>query len=72
MSMAYGAEEGRGKRRNATARRKQSTTRGYPNGETRPRGNARSSVNESIVHEKTTRGIETSQYPEEKKIRMIP
>ena len=30
-------------------------------------GNAQSSMNESIVHEKGTRGSETSKYPEEKK-----
>ena len=29
--------------------------------------NVPSSVNESIVHEKGTRGTETSKYPEEKK-----
>ena len=31
------------------------------------RGNARSSMDESIVHERGTRGSETSKYPEEKK-----
>ena len=31
------------------------------------RGNARSPVDESIVHEEGTRGSETSKYPEEKK-----
>ena len=31
------------------------------------RGNARSPMNESIVHEEGTRGSETSKYPEEKK-----
>ena len=30
-------------------------------------GNAQSSVDESIVHERGTRGSETSKYPEEKK-----
>ena len=30
-------------------------------------GNAQSSMDESIVHEKDTRGSETSKYPEEKK-----
>ena len=34
--------------------------------------NVPSSVNESIVHEKGTRGTETSKYPEEKKERSIP
>ena len=31
------------------------------------RGNARSPMNEFIVHEEGTRGSETSKYPEEKK-----
>ena len=31
------------------------------------RGNARSPMDESIVHEEGTRGSETSKYPEEKK-----
>ena len=35
-------------------------------------GNAQSSMNESIVHEKGTRGSETSKYPEEKKENSIP
>ena len=30
-----------------------------------------SSMNESIVHEKGTRGTETSKYPEEKKTKVI-
>ena len=36
------------------------------------RGNARSPMNESIVHEEGTRGSETSKYPEEKKENSIP
>ena len=36
------------------------------------RGNARSSMDESIVHERGTRGSETSKYPEEKKENSIP
>ena len=36
------------------------------NGETRLYG-LQSSISESIVHEKGTRGTETSKYPEEKK-----
>ena len=35
------------------------------------RVNNRSSMNESIVHEKGTRGTETSKYPEEKKEKSI-
>ena len=34
--------------------------------------NVPSSVNESIVHEKGTRGTETSKYPEEKKSNEMP
>ena len=34
--------------------------------------NVPSSVNESIVHEKGTRGTETSKYPEEEKENSIP
>ena len=37
-----------------------------------PAGNGLSSVNESIVHEKGTRGTETSKYPEEEKTNVIP
>ena len=37
-ALASGAEEGRGKQRNAAASRKQTTTRGNPNGEIRRRG----------------------------------
>ena len=35
-------------------------------------GNAPSPANESIVCEEGTRGTETSQYPEEKKVKTIP
>ena len=35
-------------------------------------GNAQSSMDESIVHERGTRGSETSKYPEEKKENSIP
>ena len=35
------------------------------------RSNNRSSMNESIVHEKGTRGTETSKYPEEEKEKSI-
>ena len=34
--------------------------------------NGMSSMAEYIGHERATRGIETSQYPEEKKTRVIP
>ena len=34
--LAYRAEEGRSKRRNASGSRKQTTIRGYPNGGTHP------------------------------------
>ena len=35
-------------------------------------GNAQSPMDESIVHEEGTRGTETSQYLEEKKVKTIP
>ena len=34
--------------------------------------NGMSSIGEYIAYERATRGIETSQYPEEKKTRVIP
>ena len=37
-----------------------------------PAGLFLSSMNESIVHEKGTRGTETSKYPEEEKTNVIP
>ena len=70
--MAYRAEEGRRKRRNASGSRTQTTIRGYPNGETQSCGNAWLSTTEYIGCEKKTQGIETSQYLEEKKTKVIP
>ena len=35
-------------------------------------GNAQSPMDEFIVHEEGTRGTETSQYLEEKKVKTIP
>ena len=69
--MALDAEERRGKLRKATGSRKQALIRGCLNGETR-RESCPSSMNESIVHEKGTRGTETSKYPEEEKETSIP
>jgi hypothetical protein len=70
--LAYRAEEGRRKRRNASGSRTQATIRGYPNGETQSCGNAWLSTTEYIGCEKKTQGIETSQYLEEKKTKVIP
>ena len=55
------------KLRGAASRRRAVDVRmGEPGG-----GNAPSPIDESIVYEEGTRGTETSQYPEEKKVRTI-
>ena len=64
--MALDAEERRGKLRKAAVRSKYPLTRRCLNGETRL-SKPQSPYTESIVHEKGTRGTETSKYPEEKK-----
>jgi len=56
------SEEGRGKLRKATGSRKLALICRCPNGETR--------MIESYTKERT-RGIETSQYPEEEKVTTI-
>ena len=66
MPVALGGEEGRDKLRKAASRGKYPLRRGYPNGETR-RERSR-----HLPKQGRTRGTETSQYPQEKKIRMIP
>ena len=58
--LAYRAEEGRRKRRNASGSRTQATIRGYPNGGTRSRWRAWPSISQYITYEKKTQGIETS------------
>ena len=66
MPKARDAEEGRGKLRKATVRRKHPSIRGYPNGGT-PRKGFRDRSNPEA-----TRRSETSQYPEEKKSKRCP
>ena len=64
--MALRADERRDKLRKAAGRSKYPLSRGCLNGGTRQE-ELLSSCTESIVHEKGTRGTETSKYPEEKK-----
>ncbi len=65
-ALALGGEEGRDKLRKAAGRSKYPQIRGRPNGATR-RGDPR----HRAVCAGRTRGTETSQYPEEKKTRVI-
>jgi hypothetical protein len=69
-ALAKEGEEGRGKLRKASGSRKQASIRGYPNGGTRPE-KIRSLGSEFIGAGERTRGSEPSQYPEEKKTRVI-
>ncbi len=70
-ALASEVDEGRGKQRYAPGRRRRPSIRGCPNGGTRagscPRAPAR-------IHRAggTTRGTETSKYPEEEKSTEIP
>jgi hypothetical protein len=66
-----GADEGRGKRRNASGSCNQAMIRGYPNGVTHL---AMSQVlpAEYIGGVEGSRGTETSKYPDEKKVITIP
>ncbi len=66
MPMALGGEEGRDKLRKATLRSKYPVMRRYPNGGTRWKRFQHHQMMER------TRGTETSKYPKEKKIIMIP
>ena len=68
MPVALGGDEGRDKLRKAAVRGKCPSTRGCPNGETRA-ARAVHGLHEQVGR---TRGTETSQYPQEEKIRMIP
>ena len=65
-ALALGGEEGRDKLRKAAVRGKCSVIRRYPNGATQQVSN--------LLHAKRGRtwGTETSKYPQEEKIRMIP
>ena len=65
-AMALGGEEGRDKLRKAALRGKYPLRRGFPNGGTR-RERSR-----HLPMQGRTRGTETSQYPQEEKITMIP
>ena len=70
-ALAPGADEGRGKQRNAPGSRKQALIRGCPNGETHW-SKPPVSYTEYIGVWKGTRGTETSKYPEEEKKSLIP
>ena len=65
-ALALGGDEGRDKLRKATGRSKYPLIRGYPNGATRRAGGP------SPAWPGRTWGTETSKYPQEEKIRMIP
>ena len=63
---ALKGEEGRDKLRKAAVRSKYPLTRRCPNGATQSRKEI------TLPRSEQTRGTETSHYPQEKKIRMIP
>ena len=65
--MALGGEEGRDKLRKAAGRGTYPSIRGCPNGATHP---VEDGISRAIG--RRTRRTETSQYPEEKKTRVIP
>ena len=65
-ALALGDDEGRAKLRKASGSRTGAVIRRYPNGETR-----RVEDPSSLIG-KSTRGTETSKYPEEKKTTVIP
>ena len=65
-ALALGGEEGRDKLRKAARRGKYPLMRGCPNGATR-----RAAGRAIRQRRKPTRGTETSQYPEEKKVTTI-
>ena len=70
-ALAADGEEGRGKRRYSTARRRRPVTRGSPNGAT-PQGDPCDPGLNQIGPGGDTGGSETSQYPEERKSNEIP
>ena len=70
-ALAADGEEGRGKRRYSTARRRRPVTRGSPNGAT-PQGDPCDPALNQIGAGGDTGGSETSQYPEERKSNEIP
>ncbi len=65
--MASRAEEGRGKTAKSLGELSSKPSRGFPNGATRP-SKRRTPPAEHIGWEEVSRGSETSQYPEEKRI----
>ena len=65
--MASRAEEGRGKTAISLGKLSSKHSRGFPNGATRP-SKRRTPPAEHIGWEEVSRGSETSQYPEEKKL----
>ena len=70
-ALAADGDEGRGKRRYSTARRRRPVTRGSPNGAT-PQGDPCDPGLNEIGPGGDTGGSETSQYPEEEKSNEIP
>ena len=70
-ALAADGDEGRGKRRYSTARRRRPVTRGSPNGAT-PQGDPCDPGPNQIGPGGDTGGSETSQYPEEKKSNESP
>ena len=61
------AEEGRGKAAISLGELSSKPSRGFPNGATRP-SKRRTPPAEHIGWEEVSRGSETSQYPEERKL----
>ena len=70
-ALALEGDEGRGKLRKVSGSRKQAPIREFPNGAT-PLVGDQGLPSESIGWVESTRGSETSQYPEEKKETSIP
>ena len=66
-ALASRAEEGRGKTAKSLGELSSKPSRGFPNGATRP-SERRTLPAEHIGRVEVSRGSETSQYPEEKRI----
>ena len=66
-ALASRAEEGRSQATKSLGELPSKLSRGYPNGATRP-GKTWAPPAEHIGWEEVSRGSETSQYPEEKKL----
>ncbi len=65
--MASRADEGRSKTAKSLGELSSKPSRGFPNGATRP-SKRRTPPAEHIGWEEVSRGSETSQYPEEKRL----